>query len=264
MPNVRPISKPSKDISDYEWSVTPAAVKILFDELEQLLQQKQVETDNLQRENQWLREQLDLRIEKSSQVAPPLVPEIVLWAMVGLILTIGGTFVEASTVFGASLWTDDGIITQSLGVSYQIGAVLLTGCLGGRNAALISQIAYLSVGLLGLPIFDRGGGWQYILEPNFGYLLGFAAGAWLCGYLAFQKLATINSLMLSCCAGLFSIHLIGIIYLSVLSFTHGLTAEISSLSQGIYTYSIAPLPGQLAVICAVTAISFIMRKLMLS
>ena len=264
MPNVRQISKPSEDISDYEWNITPAAVKILFDDLQQLLQQKQAETNNLQLENQWLREQLDLRIEKSSRVAPPLVPEIVLWAMVGLILTIGGTFVEASTIFGASLWKGDGVITQSLGVSFQIGAVLLTGCLGGRNAALIAQIVYLALGLLGLPIFDRGGGWQYILEPNFGYLLGFIAGAWVCGYLAFQKLATINSLMLSCCAGLFSVHLIGIIYLIVLSHIHGLTAEISSLSQGIYAYSIAPVPGQLAVICAVSAIALMMRKLMLS
>ena len=264
MPNVRQISKPSEDISDYEWNMTPAAVKMMLNELLKLLQQKQTETSHLQLENQWLREQLDLRIEQSSQVAPPLIPEILLWAMVGLILTIGGTFMEASTISASSLFKGEGITAESLGVTFQIGAVLLTGCLGGKNAALISQIAYLGLGLIGLPIFSRGGGWEYVFEPHFGYLLGFVVGAWLCGYFAFPKLASINSLMVSCAAGLFSIHLVGIIYLTILYYVRGLTESIDSLSQGIYLYSFAPLPGQLAVICSVIAIAFVARKVMLS
>ena len=264
MPDLRQIAKPDRDISDYEWNITPAAVKIVIDRWEQIMQNKQTQIDNLQLENDWLREQLDLKIVKTSQVVPPLIPEILLWAMVGLILTIGGTFIEAATIFGNWFNGDGEVLIQGLGVSYQIGGVLLTGCLGGRNAALIAQIAYLTLGLLGLPIFDRGGGWEYLSEPNFGYLLGFVAGAWVCGYLAFKKLATINNLMLSCCAGLLTIHLIGILYFSILYYTNDLTTKITSFSQGIYAYSIAPLPGQLAVVCATCAIAFALRKLMFS
>jgi biotin transport system substrate-specific component len=261
MPNVRHIPKPDSQISHSEWNVTPIIVQEFVEHLQIILQQKQNEIDNLQAENQWLRKQLDLRIEKASKVAPPLIPEIILWAMVGLILTIGGTFVQASTISFPWLWQANGITTQSLGVSFQIGAVLLTGCLGGKNAALLSQIAYLILGLLGLPIFDRGGGWQYIFEPNFGYLLGFLFGAWICGDWAFKKLASINRLMFSCCAGLGSIHLVGIVYLTALYYLHGFTESINSVGQGIYIYSVAPFPGQLAVICGVVAIAFCCRKL---
>jgi biotin transport system substrate-specific component len=184
--------------------------------------------------------------------------------MVGLILTIGGTFVRASIIAVPWLWKADGITIQSLGVSWQIGAVLLTGSLGGRNAAFLSQVAYLILGLLGLPLFDRGGGWQYIFEPHFGYLLGFLVGAWICGDWAFKKLASVNNLMLSCCAGLASIHLLGIVYLTAFCYLSGFTESINSVGQGIYTYSIAPLPGHLAIICGVVAIAYWLRKLVFS
>ena len=264
MSKARQSPKPHENISHYEWNVTPTSVKLFIQYIQTVLNQKQLELDNVKAENQWLREQLDLRIDRSKCVAPPLMPEILLWAVVGLILTIGGTLVPASIIAFPWLWQSESSIAQSLGVSCQIGAVLLTGCLGGRNAALLSQVAYLALGLFGLPIFDRGGGWQYVLEPHFGYLLGFAIGAWICGSLAFQKMANINYLMLSCLAGLFSIHLVGIAYLIVLSLIDGLPAQINSLSQGIYLYSIAPFPGQLAVICGTVAIAFSMRKLMLT
>jgi biotin transport system substrate-specific component len=37
--------------------------------------------------------------------------------------------------------------------------------------AFSSQLVYLGLGLLGLPIFSNGGGIQYIFHPTFGYLL---------------------------------------------------------------------------------------------
>lgn len=264
MPNVEQFPKPDEDVSVYEWSMTPTPIKGYIDRLQNLLQQKQHQIDNLQAENQWLRDQLDLRIDGSMQVASPLVPEIVLWTMVGLILTIGGTFVEASIVSIPWLGNSSSLATQSLGVSWQIGAVLLIGCLGGKNAAIGSQIIYLALGLIGLPIFDRGGGWEYVFEPHFGYLLGFVVGAWVCGYLAFQKWASIDRLMLSCGAGLLSIHVVGIIYFIALYYIRGVTTDLSSLLEGIYLYSFAPLLGQLAVVCGIVTIAYTARKLMIS
>jgi biotin transport system substrate-specific component len=43
---------------------------------------------------------------------------------------------------------------------------------------------YVILGLLGLPIFTQGGGIQYIFQPTFGYLIGYAVGAYVCGAIA--------------------------------------------------------------------------------
>lgn len=264
MSNARQLSKPNPDITDYEWEVTPYRVKIIFASLEQLLQQKQENLEYVDHENQWLRQQLDSEIARTYNPMMPLLPEIILWAIIGLILTVSCTFIEAHTFNFPWLWNEEGTTISTLGVSYQIGAVLLIGCIAGRNAALLSQLAYVILGISGLPIFERGGGWQYILEPNFGYLLGFIFGAWLCGYLAFQKLVHLDGLIISCGAGLLAIHFTGIIYLAVLYFIPGLGTEINSLMEGISNYSLALLPGQLAVICATVSLAYILRKLMFS
>ncbi len=41
-----------------------------------------------------------------------------------------------------------------------------------NNYIFAAVVIYLLAGLCGLPIFAFGGGWQYIYEPSFGYLLG--------------------------------------------------------------------------------------------
>ena len=222
MSNLKELPKPNSDITDYEWEVTPTSVKVIINHLQQLAQQKQSTLEHLHSENKWLRQQLDLLLNRSGQVPVPPLPEVILWTAIGLILTIGGTFIQAYTIAPPWAWDGQGIEIQTLGVSYQIGAVLLTACLGGKNAALLSQLAYLVLGLIGLPVFDRGGGLEYFLEPNFGYLLGFIFGAWLCGWLAFQKFVKFSAIIVSCLAGLCAIHLTGITYMTVLYYFVGL------------------------------------------
>ena len=264
MSNRQQLSKPNADITNYEWEVTPPSVKILIDQLEQLVQQKQISLDSIQAENLWLREQLDLQLNKQTKAHTPPLPEVILWATIGLIITIGSTFIPAYMIAPPWNWQEQGLQIQTLQVSYQIGAVLLTGCLGGGGAALLSQIAYIVLGLTWLPIFDRGGGWEYIQEPNFGYLLGFILGAWVCGLLAFKAKANLNLLAGSCLAGFLIIHLTGIIYLTVLPYLPGLDSQVDSLWQNIMTYSVNPLSGQFAVLCAVVVIAYLTRKLMFS
>lgn len=43
--------------------------------------------------------------------------------------------------------------------------------------AFLSVFAYIALGLAGVPVLSMGGGPQYVLQPTFGYLLGFLAGA---------------------------------------------------------------------------------------
>lgn len=261
MSNLKQVPKPNSDITDYEWSMTPPAVKAIVNRWQQLLQHKQKTLEQLESENQWLREQLDLQLDKPSNFYKPSLPEVILWAAIGLILTIGSTFVQAYTIAAPWFW-QGGVEVKTLGVSYQIGAVLLIACLGGKNAALLSQLAYVGLGLIGLPVFDRGGGLEYLQEPSFGYLIGFILGSWVCGLVAFKTLVKLSSLILSCFLGLVVIHVTGIIYLTGIYYTVGLGERINSLFQAISIYSFHPFPSQLAVICAASLIAFVMRKLM--
>lgn len=185
-----------------------------------------------------------------------------LWAIIGVLLTIGGTFLEAFVTDPSSLWSQPNIQIYSLGVTYQIGAVLLVGCMGGKNAAAMSQIAYLALGLTVLPVFSQGGGFGYLAEPTFGYLLGFVPGGWVCGFLAFRNHPKLELLGFSCLCGLITIHTMGILYLVAAHVINNVGDRMIPLITAIHSYSITPLPGQLAVACAVTVISYVLRGLM--
>ena len=188
-------------------------------------------------------------------------PNQLLWSLIGLFLTIGGTFLEAYVTSAPSNWNEHGIQTVSVGVTFQIGAVLLAGCLGGRNAGTLSQIAYLILGLTWLPVFAQGGGIAYIKQPHFGYLLGFIPGAWICGFLAFKAPPKLESLAFSCLCGLITIHVCGLTYL-MLSHIFNLPAQTVPLLQSVLKYSLYPIPGQLAVVCAVTVLAYCLRLIL--
>ncbi|MEB3278222.1 MAG: biotin transporter BioY [Lyngbya sp.] len=192
-------------------------------------------------------------------MTPPLE---LLWAIIGVLLTIGGTFLEAFAADPSWLWEQQEISVYSLGVTYQIGAVLFVGCMGGKNAAAISQIAYLVLGLTVLPVFSEGGGIGYLREPSFGYLLGFIPGGWLCGTLAFKASPKLELLAFSCFCGLAIIHGVGLTYLTVNYLLDGFTTQSLPLIEAIQKYSLHPLPGQLGVACAISVLSYVLRGLM--
>ena len=185
-----------------------------------------------------------------------------LWSMIGLLLTMGGTFLEAYIATLPWSWSNQGIHASSLGVTYQIGGVMLVGCLGGKNAGALSQIAYLVMGLTLLPVFADGGGIGYVKLSQFGYLMGFIPGAWICGFFAFKARPKLETLAFSCICGLLTVHLCGISYLVVTYALGWQGTENISLLQAIFKYSLLALPGQLAVVCAVTVIAYVLRHLM--
>ncbi len=184
----------------------------------------------------------------------------IMWAFIGLLLTIGGTFLDAYITTSPLNWNDSGLQTFYLGITYQIGAVLLTGCLGGKNAGAISQIAYLLLGLTWLPVFAQGGGVDYLKQPYFGYILGFIPGAWLCGLLAFKTQPKIEAIALSCFFGLLAVHTTGLGYL-LISYVFKINSQLPLL-QLATQYSLYPFPGQLVIVCAVTVLAYSLRHLM--
>ncbi|HIK43374.1 MAG TPA: biotin transporter BioY [Leptolyngbyaceae cyanobacterium M65_K2018_010] len=194
-------------------------------------------------------------------------PFELLWALIGLVLTIVATWMEVFTINPPWNWGQVGVVVLSLGVSFQVGAVLLTGCVGGKNAAALSQIAYLVLGLalfrvFEFPVFTQGGGLSYVREPGFGYLLGFVPGGWLCGYLAFQEPPKLESLAFSSLWGLGVIHACGLVYLTLASLLGWLHTVSASYWELVLSYSIFPLPGQLMVVCAVAVLSLGLRHLL--
>ena len=189
-------------------------------------------------------------------------PNQLLWTLIGLILTIAGTFLEASVTSVPTNWSDRPIQTIPLGATYQIGAVLLVGCLGGKNAGSLSQIAYLILGLTSLPVFSQGGGIGYVQQPQFGYLLGFVPGAWVCGSLAFQVPRKLEYLAFCCVCGLLTIHLFGLGYLILSHIFHWTSPQALPFLQTALHYSFHPLPGQLAIVCAVTVLVYGLRLLL--
>lgn len=187
-----------------------------------------------------------------------------LWGLIGLGLTIGGTFLEAYIITPTSPELT-ALNTFSLGISWQVGAVLLTGCLGGPWAAAGSQLAYMLLGLLNIQniqIFTLGGGLDYLQEPAFGYILGFIPGAWLCGLLAFRWPPRLETLALSSGAGLVVIHVVGIGYQVGLQVVNLSRQSGVTLLQGVTQYSLGMLPGQVAMVCGVSVLAIVLRRIM--
>ena len=57
----------------------------------------------------------------------------------------------------------------------------LAGIILGKNKGAAATALYVILGLAGLPVFTGGGGIGYVLQPSFGYILGFIAGAFVTG-----------------------------------------------------------------------------------
>ena len=98
-------------------------------------------------------------------------------------------------------------------ITLQYLFTMLAGLLLGSKWGFISVSVYIILGLAGLPIFASGGGIGYIFQPSFGYIIGFAAGAFVTGKIAeksgnpsYKRLLSANF------AGLLIVYIFGMIY----------------------------------------------------
>ena len=91
--------------------------------------------------------------------------------------------------------------------------VALSGIMLGYKRAFLAVSCYIISGLLGLPVFSGGSGFMYILNPMFGYLLGFILCSIIVGIICdkFKCLTKIN-LFVVAFLGHVLIYLTGVIY----------------------------------------------------
>ena len=123
--------------------------------------------------------------------------------------------------------------------------------LGGKNGA-ISVGVYLFLGLLGLPVFAAGGGFSYVLNPTFGYLLGFCAGAYLTGKIAnISPQPSLRRLLAACFLGLLVVYLFGLIYYYLISRFY-LGSPIGLWPLLLYGFILA-VPGDIA-LCVLASV----------
>ena len=95
-------------------------------------------------------------------------------------LTVCGLF-TALTAVGAFIKIVIPVGADTMNFTLQWFFVLLAGLLLGSKRAFLSVSTYLLIGLMGIPVFARGGGPAYLLRPTFGFLLGFALAAYAMG-----------------------------------------------------------------------------------
>ena len=99
----------------------------------------------------------------------------------------------------------------------QILFVMLAGLLLGSRRGAVSVLTYIALGLIGVPVFAGGGGIGYVLVPTFGYIIGFAVGAYAIGITAEKLKFTYLNLFLACFIGMIIIYAIGMAYLYIVS-----------------------------------------------
>ena len=88
----------------------------------------------------------------------------------------------------------------------------LAGLLLGGKLGAFSVIAYLVLGLAGLPIFSEGGGIWYVFKPSFGYLIGFCIATYVTGTMAERMKFTIKNLLAANFTGLLIVYAAGMVY----------------------------------------------------
>ncbi len=152
-------------------------------------------------------------------------------------LALAGLF-AALTAAGAHLR----IPMEPVPFTLQPLVVMLAGVVLRPRVALLSQVAYVVVGLLGLPVFARGGGPAYVLQPTFGFLVGFVAGVWVIARIvhgggpASTGLGTVR-ILIGLLAGLAVVYACGVVGLYVnLALVQGKAGVFGKVVWGLGAY----------------------------
>ncbi len=149
--------------------------------------------------------------------------------------------------------------------------VLLAGFLLSARTAFLAMVVYVLIGLMGFPVFARGGGPGYIMQPTFGYLLGYMIAAWLVARIvhgkrefssfteisAHLRRVTMPQVLKAGLAGTLAIFLPGVLYLYFWMQLFGADPDQQSTFLTIlYSGAIVFLPGAIG---KLAGIYFIIR-----
>ncbi len=108
------------------------------------------------------------------------------------------------------------IFFPTVPITLQLFFCILSGLLLGAKKGLISQVVYIALGLVGLPVFSLGGGIGYIFYPSFGFIVGFAIASFFVGLIRDEFLEEnkigLKGVYVASFVGFIIVYIIGIIY----------------------------------------------------
>lgn len=118
-------------------------------------------------------------------------------------------------------------------VSLQCAMCLVCALMLGAKDATVAVVIYVAMGLVGIPIFTAGGGFAYVLQPTFGYLLGYIfavpAGALIARGARNTSRPRLARLLLGALVFLAILYTFGVIYMYLmLNFYVGKTVLMSN------------------------------------
>jgi len=112
-------------------------------------------------------------------------------------------------------------------ITLQTFFVLLSGAALGKRWDPASQVSYLCLGAVGLPVFSgAASGTAYLFGPTGGYLIGFVVSSWIVGVVLQKRrnlTGTLLALALGSLAGIYFFGILGLCLFSKCSFSQGLT-----------------------------------------
>lgn len=136
------------------------------------------------------------------------------------------------------------IPTPLLPLTLQTLFVVLSGLVLGKKFGAVAVCVYVLAGLIGLPVFTGS-----VLNPTFGYIIGFVPGAWLAGYIAERFRPCFSTWTLGGIAGIAVIYAFGIPYYYFMSKWY-LGNELGAKTLLTY-FVLMPMPGDIVKsICA--------------
>ncbi len=128
-------------------------------------------------------------------------------------------------------------------ITLQSFFVILSGILIGPKLGALSQVLYILLGLVGIPVFSGFvGGPQIIMKPSFGFIVGFVFAAFISGKLSHgeDSISSIKIWMASIISTLI-IYLFGLPYMYYI--LNGVMGISISVKDAIYANFLLFLPG---------------------
>ena len=172
-------------------------------------------------------------------------------ALAGVLLIVIGGLLPV-----ASLWPAANLTVVDLPATWQVPALLLCALVCGPRAGMLAAIAYLSLGLLDLPVFTAGGP-DLCAGTGLRLPAGFIPAAWLTGRLAQQQgMGQVEAQTAAALAGLITLQACGLFNLMLGSM---LGRWREPFVQLVVDYSLGPLPTQLALCTATGVLAVVLR-----
>ncbi|WP_246169657.1 biotin transporter BioY [Alkalibaculum sporogenes] len=108
---------------------------------------------------------------------------------------------------------------QPVPISLSMIAIYLSGGLLGWKKGAITQIIYIGIGAIGLPVFASAkGGIPVLFGPTGGYIVGYLLAAIITGFII-EKVSNLNifTIILAMVAGIISCYILGTVWLGFIT-----------------------------------------------